>query len=163
MDKISIERGKRLEEAINYLISIGRIKTQKDFAEAVECTPTQVSKAKKGSVKAMTTNFIKKVLAGFEGVFNEEYLLDGVGDLVKTNPENKNLKLGDQRYIENLEAELREAKAKINLQFQLIESLKRQIEMLEEKSKDTDVWKQVVSNYHQHFDQENKKDKVSVG
>lgn len=163
MDKEQRLRYKRFKEAFDYLKSIGRIDNQKDLADILHKTPETISRVMAGSGNNPTEKFMFFFAKAFAHDLNEEYLVEGTGELIRVIPENEQYKLGDQRYIENLEAELREAKAKINLQFQLIESLKRQIEMLEEKSKDADVWKQVVSNYHQHFDQENKKDKVSVG
>ena len=83
MEKIDLERGKRLGEVFNYLVETKRVKTQKDFAEKIGCTPGQISKAMKGSHKDMTPGLIRKVCSTFGGVFEEKYLLDGKGKLLK--------------------------------------------------------------------------------
>lgn len=96
MEQKDLERGKRLKEVFNYLIEKGQVSTQKDFADKIGCTPGQISKAMKGLQGQITDSLIRKVYAKFADLFNEKYLLEGKGSLLKesvnadvsTNDEN---------------------------------------------------------------------------
>lgn len=77
----------RLKRILQYLQSTKRIKTQKDFAKEVKCTPSQISKALKGREKDMTPNLMQKVYLAYSDIFNVEYVVNGIGPMVKNEIE----------------------------------------------------------------------------
>lgn len=83
-DQINLERGKRLEEAIEYLQGVGHISTQVDFAKKVGCTTSQISNAKRGIKKNVTEPFFRKVCIAFP-VLSYKYLVSGEGELLDVN------------------------------------------------------------------------------
>ena len=89
MNELFIERGKRLHEVLDYLREQGRVKTQKEMAEAIDCTPSQLSRALKGREEDMTENLIHKINRGFDNIFSKDYIWEGKGTLLvnKGKPE----------------------------------------------------------------------------
>ena len=100
VEKIYIERGNRLNEVYKYLVKTNHVKTQKQFAETIGCTPGQISKAMKGNPKDMTPGLIRKVCSTFGGIFNEAYLLNGEGILLKEQDKEQHSIDTDQRTVE---------------------------------------------------------------
>ena len=91
---------------------------------------------------------------------NEEYLIKGTGELIRVIPENEQYKLGDQRYIEQLEDRLKKAESEILF-------YKQQIEIKDEQyrnvQKQVDEMRVTLSDYQRFLHQENKKDLAGVG
>lgn len=85
MNELFIERGKRLHEVLDYLREQRRVKTQKEMAETIDCTPTQLSRALKGEEKDLTVNLIHKINRGFNNIFSKDYIWEGKGTLLVNN------------------------------------------------------------------------------
>lgn len=83
MEELFILRGKRLGEAVEYLRSTKRIRTQKELADKVGCSANQISRAIAGSRKDMTSKLLGRINRYFDEIFNEEYILEGEGTLLK--------------------------------------------------------------------------------
>lgn len=64
-----------LKEAYNYLRSIGKIHTQKDLADLMKSTPSNISKALNGDSRFLTESFLMRFNRTFDGIFNEDWLL----------------------------------------------------------------------------------------
>lgn len=82
MEELFLLRGKRLKEAVEYLRSTNRIRTQKELADKVGCSVTQLSRAIAGNQKDMNQRFIERINRNFERIFNEEYIWNGNGSLL---------------------------------------------------------------------------------
>ena len=94
----------------------------------------------------------------FAREINEEYLIEGIGELIRTIPKNKQYNLSDQRYIEQLEDKLK--KAEDEVQF-----YKQQIKLKDEQYRDA---RNDIERLNRIIEQllprqENKKDMASVG
>ncbi len=80
-----IEMAKRLNEAIRYLVWKGYVSiqsTQKDVAEKVGTTTSNISAALKGSSRFLTEGFMQRFCSSFEEIFNIQWLLNGNGDML---------------------------------------------------------------------------------
>lgn len=64
-----------LREAYSYLRSIGKIHTQKDLADLMKSTPSNISKALNGDSRFLTESFLIRFNRTFDGIFNEDWLL----------------------------------------------------------------------------------------
>ena len=77
-----MDRKNRLKEAYKYLQSIGKIHTQKGFADALGKAEGTISRAFNGDEKALTDNLFVQITLVFPGLFNLDYLLTGEGSLL---------------------------------------------------------------------------------
>ena len=77
-----MERVKRINEAFNYLRNKGLIRTQKDLANLMHAAESNISKALKGDEAILTDRFLRRLSAAFGGVFNQEWLLTGEGEML---------------------------------------------------------------------------------
>ena len=77
-----MDRKNRLKEAYKYLKSIGKIHTQKGFADALGKAEGTISRAFNGDEKALTDNLFVQITLSFPGLFNLDYLLTGEGSLL---------------------------------------------------------------------------------
>lgn len=77
-----MERVKRMNEAFNYLRNKGLIRTQKDLANLMHAAESNISKALKGDEAILTDRFLRRLSAAFGGVFNQEWLLTGKGEML---------------------------------------------------------------------------------
>ena len=77
-----MDRKDRLKEAYKYLQSIGKIHTQKGFADALGKAEGTISRAFNGDEKALTDNLFVQITLSFPGLFNLDYLLTGEGSLL---------------------------------------------------------------------------------
>lgn len=76
-----MDKNKRLEKAIEYLRSNGKVHTQKDVAMVMGATPANVSGALKGNEKILTDNFLRRFNRAFGNIFNIDWLVNGIGDM----------------------------------------------------------------------------------
>ena len=113
MDKEQKLRYKRFREAFDYLKNIGRISNQKDLADILHKTPETISRIMAGSGNNPTEKFMFFFAKAFSQDVNEEYIMNGTGELVGYNPESKQYKLGDQHYIESLEEQLKKTESEV--------------------------------------------------
>ena len=80
------ELTERLNQSVRYLVWKGYVSiqsTQKDIAEKMGTTTSNISAALKGSDRFLTEGFISRFNVAFEGIFNEEWILTGKGEMAK--------------------------------------------------------------------------------
>lgn len=77
-----MERGKRMNEVFNFLRDNGLIRTQKDLANKMHAAESNISKALKGDDTILTDRFLRRLSAAFGGLFNQEWLLTGEGEML---------------------------------------------------------------------------------
>jgi len=78
-DKSKLER---LQEAIFYLKGKGIISKQQEIVEKMGYSKSAVSQALNGRENYFTDSFIKSFNKAFDNIFNEEYIIEGVGELL---------------------------------------------------------------------------------
>ena len=78
-----MERQERFKSAFAYLKGRGLVHKQKDVAEKMGSTEPNVSAALKGVDKVLTDKFLNRFNEAFGGVFNNDWLLWGNGDMLK--------------------------------------------------------------------------------
>ena len=78
-------RSIRFKEAFDYLKENGVINSQKDLAERLRVVPETITRVIKCQGKNPTDKFMEKFALSFNTIFNESYILNGVGKLLKTD------------------------------------------------------------------------------
>ena len=73
----------RFNKAFAYLQGKQIIKGQKDLAEKLGATPSNISKALNGDKSALTNNLMKRFSAAFPGMFNLRWLILGEGEMLQ--------------------------------------------------------------------------------
>ena len=76
-------RYKRFKEAFDHLRKTGRIVNQKNLADILYKTPETVSKVVSGKGNNPTEKFMLDFARAFSDIFNEDYLVNGRGVLLK--------------------------------------------------------------------------------
>lgn len=97
----------RLNQAVRYLVWKGYVSiqsTQKDIAEKMNTTTSNISAALKGNERFLTEGFMSRFNNAFNGIFNEEWILTGRGNIsdstasiTKTPTTDKDIKILDIR------------------------------------------------------------------
>jgi hypothetical protein len=82
----------KLKEAYEYLRSLGKIHTKKDFALAIEFDKTNLSSAFSGNENYLTDGLFKKICEKYPELFNPEYFLNDKGGMLKINTQENNVK-----------------------------------------------------------------------
>jgi hypothetical protein len=77
-----IEKAVRLQQAYDYLRSLGKFYTQKEFAKQIGYNPANLSSAFNGSEKYLTKGLFKSICDTYPDLFNLEYFLTGEGELL---------------------------------------------------------------------------------
>ena len=77
------ERTKRINQAFRWLIWLERIEGKNDFANLLGLQRSNVTNIMNGKGDA-SDKFCGIILSSFPGVFNRDWLLDGVGDMLAT-------------------------------------------------------------------------------
>ena len=72
----------RLIQSIAYLKDHGKARTHKEIAATINKTRPNVSAAIKGNPRYLTRGFLKRFAAAYKDYIKEEWLLDGVGEMV---------------------------------------------------------------------------------
>ena len=78
------ELSERLNQAVRYLVWKGYVSiqaTQKDIAERMGTTTSNVSAALKGSKRFLTEGFVNRFSNAFKGIFNEKWIINGDGTM----------------------------------------------------------------------------------
>lgn len=89
MDKVD-----RLKESYQFLMNLGKVHKRKDVAEMMKTSESNVSKAFKGDERFLTNGFLQKFNKVFGGLFNDEWLLHGEGEmLAPQQPEREKIKI----------------------------------------------------------------------
>ena len=94
-------------QAVRYLVWKGYVSiqaTQKDIAEKMGTTTSNVSAALKGSERFLTEGFVNRFCNSFKGIFNEKWIINGDGtmtnesvSITNTPTTNKDIKILDIR------------------------------------------------------------------
>ncbi|MDR1881773.1 MAG: S24 family peptidase [Prevotella sp.] len=77
------EKSDILNEAYEYLRSLGKIHTKKEFAEQIEFDKTNLSSAFSGSERYLTDGLFKKICDTYPELFNIDYFVNGKGEMLK--------------------------------------------------------------------------------
>lgn len=78
-----MNKKERLNLAYEYLKNQGKVHTQKDVAEIMKTYSPNISAALKGKENALTDSFLNRFNAAFGFLFNEEWLINGEGEMLK--------------------------------------------------------------------------------
>ena len=79
-----MDKNERLKIAYQYLKGRGIVHTQKDLAEKMGATPPNVSSAFNGVETVLTDKFLYRFNKAFNNIFNIDWLLLGVGDMLNS-------------------------------------------------------------------------------
>lgn len=82
-----LEKKERLKKAVEYLKSKGLIHTQKNIAEKMKASSSNVSSALKGEESVLTDNFLRRFNEAFNNIFMIEWLLNGDGRMLQYSNE----------------------------------------------------------------------------
>lgn len=77
------ERTKRINQAFRWLIWLERIEGKNDFANLLGLQRSNVTNIMNGKGDA-SDKFCGIILSSFPGIFNRDWLLDGIGDMLAT-------------------------------------------------------------------------------
>lgn len=77
------ERTRRINQAFRWLIWLERIEGKNDFANLLGLQRSNVTNIMNGKGDA-SDKFCGIILSSFPGIFNRDWLLDGVGDMLAT-------------------------------------------------------------------------------
>lgn len=83
-----MERKERFKEAFEYLKSRGTAHTQRDIALKMDSSEGNISKAMKGDERVLTNRFLRRFNEAYGNIFNIEWLIDGVGEMLVVNNGN---------------------------------------------------------------------------
>lgn len=73
----------RLQQSFDYLRRKGYARTQRDVAEKMGASPSNVSSAMKGVEKVLTDSFLRRFNSAYGYIFNEEWLMTGDGEMLR--------------------------------------------------------------------------------
>jgi hypothetical protein len=77
-----MEKKERLEAAFEHLRSNGSVRSQLDAAKAMGTGEASFSRAMSGHPSYLTDRFLKRFNAAFGGVFSNEWLISGEGEML---------------------------------------------------------------------------------
>ena len=98
---VTMNKKERLNEAVSYLIYKGVVKTQKDIADKMGASRSNVSSALSGKEAALTDNFIGRFCATFKEI-SYTWLLLGHGDMISQGGKTVNDRIKDVLKMESL-------------------------------------------------------------
>ena len=124
-----MDRKNRLKEAYKYLQSIGKIHTQKGFADALGKAEGTISRAFNGDEKALTDNLFVQITLSFPGLFNLDYLLTGEGSLLVEEGSAK-VQDTDSGELEVLRSRVQILEEQVARQRQIIDHYESFVELL---------------------------------
>ena len=86
----------RILQAIEFLKDAGKVHRQQDVAEMMGTDKANISRALNGDEKYLTNRFLRRFNEAYGNIFNIEWLIDGVGEMLVVNNGNiGNLVIGD--------------------------------------------------------------------
>lgn len=124
---------KRLDEAIQYLVSIGMIDSKNpksSIANHLGYNSSNVSSALRGNKRYLTTNFIRSFCAKYKNIISYDWVLNGTGQMIANKPVPKDNELPISE--ENLHMLTKE---------NLVSLVKRLMEIHKEQ---TDMYKSII-------------------
>lgn len=124
-----MDRKNRLKEAYKYLQSIGKIHTQKGFADALGKAEGTISRAFNGDEKALTDNLFVQITLSFPGLFNLDYLLTGEGSMLVDEGSAK-VQDTDSGELESLRSRVQILEEQVARQRQIIDHYESFVELL---------------------------------
>ena len=124
-----MDRKNRLKEAYKYLQNIGKIHTQKGFADALGKAEGTISRAFNGDEKALTDNLFVQITLSFPGLFNLDYLLTGEGSLLVEEGSAK-VQDTDSGELEALRSRVQILEEQVARQRQIIDHYESFVELL---------------------------------
>lgn len=80
-----MKKEERLRTAFEYLKSQGKVHLQKDVADKMKATTQNVSGALNGNHQCLTDNFLNRFNEAFGNIFNIDWLIEGVGDMLRSS------------------------------------------------------------------------------
>ena len=134
------ERQKRLNEVYEHLRRYYGIHTKTGFAEALHYGRTSLSAAMNGDESYLTDNLFKNICEAYPGVFNIDYLLNGMGQLLTIQEEVANEELEKQfnpqpsyadELIASLKKQVKDKDDQLADKDKIIKLLEQKIEVLE--------------------------------
>ena len=135
-----LERAKRLNEVYKYLFAHSNINSKTNFADVLGVQRTGLSAAMNGSKANLTDNLFSKICSKFP-IFNLDYLLTGIGQLLAIREEVMNKEIEKQinpqstsyvdKYIASLEKQVKDKDDQLADKERTIRLLEQKIEMLE--------------------------------
>ena len=81
-----------IKVAFEHLRSIGRVHTQKDVGEAMNVGKENISRAFNGVDGYYTPGFVRRFNETFGNIFNEDFLLNGEGDMLRVSNDKEERK-----------------------------------------------------------------------
>lgn len=129
------KREERLQAAIEYLKSQGKVHLQKDVALIMGASESNVSGALRGVKEKLTDSFLTRFNTSFGDIFNMEWLIKGHGEMLapnihqKINGDNNTQVAGNNNQI-NSPATLDKAIDEIAAQRRIVEKSQEQIDRL---------------------------------
>jgi GTP-dependent phosphoenolpyruvate carboxykinase len=129
-------RSNKLNEVYDYLRSLGKIHTKKEFAEQIEFDRTNLSSAFNGTERYLTDGLFKKICEKYPDIFNVDYFLKDKGEMLKENYQDNNVSKnkgivginGDGNHITN--NDVSEIEALLSPIITLIEKKDTQVESI---------------------------------
>ncbi len=84
-----MEKRERFVEAYNYLKSKGLVHTQRDVAEKMKSSTSNVSSAFSGRETVLTDNFLRRFNKAYGNLFDNEWLVFGQGTMMAKKDNNE--------------------------------------------------------------------------
>lgn len=81
-----MNKSERLKTAIKHLKNSGCVKSQAEVATKMGSLPTTLSSAVNGNDKYLTDVFLRRFNDAFGKIFNIDWLIDGMGDMLCCQP-----------------------------------------------------------------------------
>lgn len=88
------ERRNRIQNVFSYMRGCGMAKTQTDIAERMKASRSNVSAALNGDEKFLTDNFLRRLNKAYGGLFNDEWLISGTGNMLASDDEEPFERIG---------------------------------------------------------------------
>lgn len=79
---MGISKKERMVALFSYLRYKGLVRTQRDLAEKLGASYSNISSAMKGEERSCTENLLKRINRAYEGMFSEDWLLRGEGNML---------------------------------------------------------------------------------
>lgn len=80
-----MEKKERFATAFETLRYMGKARTQVDIAIKMKSNKSSISQAMMGNEKYLTDNFLMRFNRAFDGIFNDEWLINGEGEMLAPN------------------------------------------------------------------------------
>ena len=94
-----MEKKDRLTRAFGHLVYLGKVKTKQDVANTMGSPSTNIISAFNGNMRYLTDNFLRRFNMAFDGIFNDSWLIDGTGDMLKGDNNSINYDITKEQSI----------------------------------------------------------------